>query len=153
MHAADEGWRLAGAFVLHWGTAHAIVNALALIALAGLVAWKESWGAVARVASLAFAAQALVLLAWNPEAYRGASGFVYALAAYAAVRAGAIGLACAGAGYLTAQALGMSSTLLPEGISPAWPVHAAGAASGALAAVLQDLPSKIRIFFLCEPSR
>lgn len=139
MRGAAEAASLAA----HWTPAHAVANASAIAALGALVAWREGAEAVARVLILAFGLQMLVLLAGGSAGheYRGASGFAWALAAYALARsaprspvaAALVGFAAVG--YWAAGAAGaIASPLLPEGVEASATMHAAGALAGLIAA-------------------
>lgn len=138
MSAAVEAWRL----FAHWSPLHALANAAAIAVLGAMVAWRERPAALVRVLAVAFAVQALVLLAMTDVDYRGASGFVFALATYALARAAegrprtAAFVALCGAAYMIAVAAGwVASRVLPEGVAASGTMHVAGAVAGLLAAL------------------
>lgn len=138
MHGAAEAWRL----FAHWSPLHALANAAGIAALGALIAWRERPAALVRVLLVAFAVQVIVLLAMTGVEYRGASGFVFALAAYALARSAeyhprtAAFVALCGAAYVAAAAAGsVASRVLPEGVAVSGTMHVAGALAGLLAAL------------------
>lgn len=134
----------AASLLAHWSPLHAAANAAAIALLAGLIALRESWRALAAIVLLALFAQLAVLSITEPGEFRGASGFLFALLAYALARSGsATALSLAGVAYIGVQAMRPGeSSVLPDGVAIAWPVHAAGALAGAAAAWLQRLSSQ-----------
>lgn len=141
--AQGEWWRLLSGFIAHWTPLHAAANAIGIAGFAWLIAGRESAQPLRIIAlsSLALQVGALLSLPGNAQ-YRGASGFLYALAAFAFLRALQSAkwrtwlalIAVAGVTRIVADMSGHgASMLLPAGIVSAWPIHLAGIGAGLLA--------------------
>ncbi len=136
-------------FLLHWSLEHAVSNALGIALFSWLIARRESVQAVLVVMVLAFAFQVFALSLMRGE-YRGASGFLYALATFALLgrgeyRALRAVMAVAGIAHVVRDATGAAaSPFLPAGVATAWPIHAAGIAAGAMARLALAAPAQRR---------
>ena len=126
------------ALFLHWSAMHALSNAAGIALFAWLIVRREGAKVLVLVLTLAFALQTLVLCVMSGE-YRGASGFLYALATFTLLGAGkhralhAV-IAVAGIAHVMRDALGATiSPVLPQGVATAWPIHVAGIAAGVVA--------------------
>jgi hypothetical protein len=131
------------AFFEHWSAAHAVSNAAGIGLFAWLIVRRESARVLLIVATLAFAFQCFALACMSGE-YRGASGFLYALATFALLGGGVhpvlrAAIAAAGIAHVLQDASGATtSPFLPAGVATAWPIHIAGIAAGAVARLLND---------------
>lgn len=131
------------AFAAHWSLAHAMGNALGIALFSWLIARRESVRALLTVFALGLAFQ-IVALSWMHGEYRGASGFLYALATYAflGIRGDPIlraAIGGAGIALVIRDAAGFAtSPFLPAGVATAWPIHMAGIAAGAVARLLDE---------------
>lgn len=142
---SGEVWRLFSGHLVHWTPRHALQDGIALLVLAWslepLGAARHLW----RTLALASLVLSLFLAIAVPEmaAYRGASGLALTLAGLLiaalwrqrpAWRRGIfLGVALlAGKLFADAQGFGPDLTGLPDGITVAWQVHAAGLGLGLL---------------------
>jgi membrane associated rhomboid family serine protease len=138
-----QWWRLLTAFLSHWGPAHALANLAGLIALCALVTYREGARELVLILTLSLIAQLPCLLWFSLDGqaieYRGASGFVYSLGAFAWLQAWQAGrwrlpLALIALLAILRLAFDLSglhaSPLLPAGIASCGPVHWTGIAAG-----------------------
>ena len=151
--AAGQWWRLWSGHAVHYGLAHAAVNAAAL---AALLAWLRPGGCLALGSLVCLPLLGFAVLWLEPALlqYRGASGVVVWLGTLAWLQAWQA--RDAGRGWLLLLATVLVAKLvweswpgrvvpsgsLPEGVSLAWSAHLAGAVLGLGWAAVCRLVSK-----------
>lgn len=130
----EEGGRLARAIASHWSVAHLVANAGALLVLGAAIAWREGCKVLVILLTISFVSQ-VATLAWLSDAteYRGLSGIACALAAFALVRS--VGPRWTVVLVTAWWATRTTSSVLPHGVLPDPAMHAAGFATGLLAAM------------------